>query len=162
MTREHKASSYLQFLLLHADFRVLLSSGQGSSKSLLPLAFGPLGNRSGDGDGCLHNVDGGVFRQIIQLPWMQTHTLVRVFGDLAAQTHNQRKNNNKISSCQRAIFPPCVCVGASHLLLFESHVQLQLSGKFTHLKTWWCHSVLSDGELKKVACALTLSDTFNY
>lgn len=56
------SSSYLQFLLFHADFGVLLCGGQSGSQSLLPLALGPLGNRGGDGDGSLHDANRGVFR----------------------------------------------------------------------------------------------------
>lgn len=70
---------YLQFLLFHADFRVLLCSGQGRSQSLLPLALGPLWNRCSDRDGCLHDADGGVFWKVIQLwrtqrLWWDVHT----------------------------------------------------------------------------------------
>lgn len=57
----HDQQTYLQFLLFHADFRVLLCCGQGSCQRLLPLALGPLGNRGGNGDRSLHNIDRGVF-----------------------------------------------------------------------------------------------------
>lgn len=59
--------SYLEFLLLHADFRVLLSRRQSSCQSLLPLALGPFRHRGGDRDGRLYNVNWRVFWQIIQL-----------------------------------------------------------------------------------------------
>lgn len=55
------SSSYLQFLLFHADFGVLLCCSQSGGQSLLPLALGPLRNRGGDGDGGLHDADRGVF-----------------------------------------------------------------------------------------------------
>lgn len=55
------SGSYLQLLLFHADFGVLLCSSQSGSQGFLPLALGPLRDGGGDGDGGLHDADRGVF-----------------------------------------------------------------------------------------------------